>query len=607
MEAAGSAVDAEALCTPVKRLLRPAGSTQQVASMLALLRTGCLEDALVGCKQLVDFACASKMQETACDGREVAGAAGALAAVVRAMHAHTQLQALGCLAVIHLCCGHARNRARAGACGAIDAVVTAIAFFGTNAHPDEATVPLSALRSLIEEHADNIAAAIAAGAIDRVVTSVCAYLASVPLQSTGWYCLRTLIEADAAAARIRAIDVGAIDAVLAMMEMHAGHCGLIADGCCALRGLYSELVVDSSHAFTLANAAVAAVLRALDAHRGDVHVQHQGCFALQAIWDSACTHQIAAVASSTAVHSVLAALRAHPGSACVQESGIAALVQVCSEPAGEAKAVAAAAGALELVLAAMGTYLAEEGVQRNGCFALASFLQKDATMAAATHARMAAAVVRAMRAHAGSAVLQHGGCGALGHIGLRSGASLAAAQAAGAVEAVVAAMRTLRGGGFATAPPPSMPEICLHVFVTLLRPPDVHDTAAAVAAHDAAVRAGALECIRDLGPTALDQSVFVGVEAMLAAAARYHDAAPCAHAAACQRCTAARACGKMCLLPSCGARRRTDAGDAKKKLLRCARCEKAMYCSKAHQIADWAPRHEAECRKPQAGGGRTDA
>jgi hypothetical protein len=41
---------------------------------------------------------------------------------------------------------------------------------------------------------------------------------------------------------------------------------------------------------------------------------------------------------------------------------------------------------------------------------------------------------------------------------------------------------------------------------------------------------------------------------MLAGAAWRHDAAPCAHAGACERCTAARARGEVCALPGCGLR-----------------------------------------------------
>ncbi len=129
------------------------------------------------------------------------------------------------------------------------------------------------------------------------------------------------------------------------------------------------------------------------------------------------------------------------------------------------------------------------------------------------------------------------------------------------------------------------------------------DDAEADAVQDSAVRAGALNFVGDLTPNAEYDSFFRQLERALAGAVRRHDAAPCAHAAACERCAVLRSRGKVCALPSCGARQRTDVDDAAKKLLRCARCEKAVYCCKPHQTADWAVRHKAECRKPEAGDG----
>jgi hypothetical protein len=598
MEPAGA--DADALCAPVERLLRPAGSgaQAQVQSMLALLRSGRPEDALEGCTQLVDFASDSMEQEPACDGREVAGAAGAVAAVVSAMRTDTQwLQQLGCVVLACLCREHEGNCARAGVAGAIEAVLTATELVGT----DNTSSKLLALHALTDGDAHNAAAAIDAGALECVVAVMRAHRALEQVQDGGCHCFLVLVELDAPA-RARAIAAGAIDAVLDGMAAHASSSELSANGCYALKALYGNgrVIESSAHARARAKAAVRAVLKALDAHRSDEDVQSGGCDALNTIARTVCIMH-AAVGAAGAVPSVLAALRAHPGSADVQESGIAVLSQLCAGADGKANAAAAvAAGAVPLVLAAMGTFLADERVQGHSCLALAYIVSSGAAVAAAQHARMAEAVVRTMQMHASSVPVQRNGCHALGDIAVSSPASLDSARGAGAIEAVVGTLRGIQRGTLTGCD--VLISLCVGALIELMAATAAGDVRAA-AAQDAAVRAGAMERVCDVPPSANFSSLLARIDAALADAARRHDTAPCAHAAACERCAAFRARGKMCWLPSCGARRRTDAGDAKKKLLRCARCEMAMYCSRAHQTADWAPRHKAECREPQAAGG----
>jgi hypothetical protein len=601
MQPAGSGADADALCAPVERLLRPDGSgaQAQVQSMLALLRSGRLEDALKGCEQLSEFACESRRLEPACDGREVAGAAGALAAVVGATRTHPQLQLVCCATLFDLCEHHARNCTRAGAAGAIDAVLTAAEVVAERS-ADLEPLPLVALHFLTVSDAANATAAVAAGALEHIIGQMRARPAAAAVQNIGC-CLTTLAKLDAAAAA-RAIEAGAIDVCLACMGAHPSHVQLCGNGCGALQVLYErEHVIESSaHARALAAAAVAAVLRALDAHRGNADVQTTGVRVLRIIAGTSCVHQTA-VGAAAAVPSCVAALRAHPGSARVQQSGISALGVLCANADGKANATAAAtAGTLQLVLAAMDAH-EDEDLQADGCYTIATLCDSGVAVAVAQHARAAVTVVRAMRAYGASARnVQRNGCVALVAIAAASAASLASARAAGAVEAVVGTLHAIQRGAFVDLD--ALCRVCVSALKILVAASAAGDVRAA-AAQDAAVRAGALERTGDVPSSAHVSGLLAHVDAALADAARRHDAAPCAHAAACARCAAFRARGKMCALPSCSARRRSDAGDAKKKLLRCARCEKAMYCCKAHQTADWAPRHQAECRRPQARGG----
>ena len=73
------------------------------------------------------------------------------------------------------------------------------------------------------------------------------------------------------------------------------------------------------------------------------------------------------------------------------------------------------------------------------------------------------------------------------------------------------------------------------------------------------------------------------LERLRAAAAR-HDAGPCA-VQRCNRCAAAR---RACALPGCGA--------ADGPLKHCARCMRASYCCKQHQMEHW-PSHKAACMR----------
>jgi hypothetical protein len=206
--------------------------------------------------------------------------------------------------------------------------------------------------------------------------------------------------------------------------------------------------------------------------------------------------------------------------------------------------------------------------------------------------------VDALRAHDAAGVVLNNCTGLLGTLALLSPATMAAARAAGGVEAVAAALESLPRCDLKHAPVDvsALASRILYALAALVSAPNAapdEDTAA----QDAAVRAGALEQAEAVAPAAQNGRL---LQRALADAVQRHDAVPCAHAAVCKRCAAARARGEVCALPSCGARRSTAA--ATKKLSRCARCLTTAYCSAEHQKADWKARHKAQCRAPQAGG-----
>jgi hypothetical protein len=585
---------------------RPVGGRQQRAeALLSLLRSGRLDDALDACDWLCDFAAEGDDAAPAGGGREIAGAAGVLGALVGAMRDHRgdpMLQRACCRALKDLCAEHPRNCARAGAAGAVPAVLRLAAWAGVGNDAHAALEPIEALAWLTEQNAGNAAAAVAGGAAACVVAAMRAHSAEEAVQQTGCSCLSALARQDPAS-RLPLCDAGAIQALLAALQTHGGSAAFAAAALFLLFAIYTteQTVVLSVDARLHADAVVAAVLRALEAHRTDGCVQDHGCMVLGAVAASECVREAAAGAAA-AVPSVLAALRAHPGSVAVQCRGLSALARLC-QASGAHAAAAAAAGARELVLAAMGAHRDSERLQSEGMVLLVTLAEHAAAGAAQPQpARVAAAVVGAMAAHRASATVQQYGCVALTKHASRCAASLRSARAAGAVKAVVGAMHTHRG--FAAALPPAFMSDCVEALGTLLMSTPEEHGADAAAAQDAAVRAGAMEVIAALTPRigATPDDDFASLQRALASAVRRHDAAPCAQNMACERCAAAaRAEGRMCALPGCTARKRADIlGGSAQRLLCCARCERAMYCCKAHQTADWAPRHKAECRKARA-------
>jgi hypothetical protein len=585
------------------RELAPAGSSlrERVEPMLALLRTGRLADARAAFDQITVAALESSERDPTRAALEVAGAAGAVAAIVGAMRQHANdllLQRFGCTALTSLCARHARNAARAGAAGAVDAVLRAAALVGTTNDPEDKAGPWQALGALSEEDARIAAAAVAAGALERVIADMRAHPGSAALQTMCCMCIQQLIKDDASAI-LRAIESGGMEAVLQTLRLHGSNSQVCGWACGALGMFYDEIsaVEASAHARAQVSAVVAALLKALNAHRTEEGLIAQVFTALFGIMSIECTRRAAATVAG-AVPSVLAALQAHPGSENMQSYGVGVLAHVCIN-SGPNVAAAVAAGAPEHVLAAMATYPGNGTLQCEGCLALNFFMDAASAVTLAQRRRAAAAVVGAMRTHGSMPLLQNNGCGAL-HTIAGSAECLASVRAAGGVEVVVSALHSLRRRAFEADPPEQLASTIVLTLVSLVTA--ARDDDANTAAQDAAVRAGALEPVDEATPSALSDGLFARLKAVLANAARRHDAAPCAHAAACKRCAAARARGKMCVLPSCSVRKRVAEDGTPKKLLRCARCKKATYCCREHQKADWPTRHKAECDAWLAGG-----
>jgi hypothetical protein len=175
-------------------------------------------------------------------------------------------------------------------------------------------------------------------------------------------------------------------------------------------------------------------------------------------------------------------------------------------------------------------------------------------------------------------------------------AALADASAAGAPEAVVAAMLAhfddTGGASSVEAMDVHVPG-CAALECLLLRTHDHTGNALR------ALRAGAMRLAPKLDAEAAEMGLPCSNIVMeLHRATAEHDAAPCAHAATCARCEELRrkGLGAVCGAPGCSVQHGRDGG----KLLRCSGCKAVAYCSTAHQKEDW-PAHKAACKQLRAG------
>ena len=138
-----------------------------------------------------------------------------MVAALRAHPGNAGVQEKGCLALKHMTL-NADNKAKAGAAGAIEAVVAAL-----KAHPGNAVVQEKGCTALtnMTTNADNQATAGAAGAIEAVVAALKAHPGNAGVQERGCSALNNICFLDAALQR-RARVVGAVALLRAAAANH---------------------------------------------------------------------------------------------------------------------------------------------------------------------------------------------------------------------------------------------------------------------------------------------------------------------------------------------------------------------------------------------------
>lgn len=514
-----------------------------------------------------------------------AGAAGAIEAVavaLRALPANAQLQKLGCRALGNMAFDDASNRLKAGSAGALEAAVAAMV-----AHTGDADVQTAACNAIniISDELPHLAAKAAeAGAIKAVRAGMRAHLCDADVQRHG--CITLGNFGKLAAYRRKDAVAGSLQAIVSALLAHPAHVGVQASGCNALANLLDDQhVAHDSESKRLVTHMMQAIVAALVAHRAVAEVQREGAYVICCLADAADKK----VKGLGVVRALVAALRAHSGNANVQSNGGNALARVL--PA-DADNLAEAGAAIETAVAALRAHPAHAGVQHGGCLLLCNFLDDAVNQSKAVVAGAVDAICGALCAHPTEEAVQIKGCAALLSIVHGNPEHAHRACAVGAMDAVVASITAAAAGCMAPESRSSMYAAGCGALIALMQGDAARECLA--------VSAGALEAVLAGGGGLLTEAAKQLV-LQLEAAAQRHDTGVCAHTARCKRCAAMRACGAMCALSSCNARKRGD--DTGKGLLWCSRCHAAAYCGPAHQRNDWE-RHKTECRKlAQSGDG----
>ncbi len=549
--------------------------------------------------------------QAACARNEAAWAfavqAGAYEQLVRCMDAHAgdpDLQALCCTAlgtlghrgvdgVREFWAGHAEAAHRAGA---VRAVVAALRAHG--ARCNELAAAATALDSMVTCDGpalavarDGRAAEALAGGLPLALRSAAAsgdtFVLELVVDALG-----ALARLDGACARQAAARRGTLAALAEALRLHGrGSRTLASSVCLAMKSITAAATADECA--PTADGCVAALRATLAAHT-DALLQAVAWSCLKLLL----TRDARAAARAGAAGTAADAVRTLHGFARVRvtagehaDASLVALEAVCAvlssvartlEPSRRGALAADAVAALAAVLRAHGA--AHEDVAAQACISLVDALE---TRPHNTHAdvylRLVADVTAVMRAHAGNVAVQLSASAGLTRLVmtpllLAAAAGVAAPGAselarlmadAGALEAAACALRA-----HAVAGPERLRDDALAVLVMVCSGAALDDRGtplqASVAAH--AQRAGvgaALAAAAARAPPTVDEEMRVRAVALAAALARLP--AP----------------------PACDGCGTTEAP----KLLRCARCRTARFCSAACQQAAWRV-HKLVCVAP---------
>jgi hypothetical protein len=236
---------------------------------------------------------------------------------------------------------------------------------------------------------------------------------------------------------VKALSLGALDALIDVLQMHANNALVQEASACALQNLTDDPGdVLSRHPNEAVARALQALLAALPGHAANekVHAPLLGVLGNLA-WHNMDRQNMAAAAG--AIQDAVAALRS-PATAAVVRSESCYVLDVLAHKNAGAQVAAYSAGAVEALLPMLRLPLPD--VLRSACWALASIAGNTAAAARAGELGAVEAVLTALRAHQSNACLQAGGCCALYFLAQGCAANMSKAHRAGAAAAAQAAL-----------------------------------------------------------------------------------------------------------------------------------------------------------------------
>jgi hypothetical protein len=458
-----------------------------------------------------------------------------------------------------------------------------------------------------------------AGVVEVVVQALRMHLTSECIQCFGCWLLTSLITEQLENQRV-AVAAGAVEAVLDALRTHGTAVDVVKHAMGALGSLVAFNPVSNERAGRAG--AAAALMPGMRAHESNVDVQRCASGALHNLL--CLTPNRPACIAAGATEAVLAALRAHPADFVVQRHGWSAVSMLA---AGNKRTAATAAhlGAVDVAAAALRAFREDAVVVQHACSSVRIMLSAVGPGAIAVEPGAAAAALAVLHVHhtapdvtaaamGALAMLAHGGCVREGpEAGCIRDAVIEALQAHGAHTGIQVAGVTALSMLMPVALFADRQQIRLTMRITLdaMR---CHATDVKIQALSAMLLNGLLEAG---GASHAADACELGAMAVVTAALQLHcgdsgaepnEKTVVLHKEGQVLLRRLRAAPRPAAGPAPAARRATcafpgcspDGGAAADQPLpRCSGCRAASYCCAAHQRADWA-RHRPECLAARA-------
>lgn len=285
--------------------------------------------------------------------------------------------------------------------------------------------------------------------VAQVIEAMTKHRHAAAVQESGCGALMKLALSEKEECRHAILSGGGVEAILQAMSDHSDREGVQQFGAGVLGNLAQGSAAASRDIGK--RGGVDAVLHAL--RQGSAGTLERSLLALANLASNSNDNRSAIAASrfeGDGVTLAVGTMRDHPKDAGIQSWGCALLANLAGcEIAPQAQALQehiCRAGGIEVVLAAMCGHRSNAAVQQRGCLALGNATSKgvECCVAQALQGGAVEALIAAMRAHAGSEKVQARATVALANIAFEDEHAQASMEAAGGIDAVLAAMKAHR-------------------------------------------------------------------------------------------------------------------------------------------------------------------